>query len=131
MKKFKLALLALAVGIVVLFFFQNKPELVEPHAWKLNFFIPGLQYEYSSSYAMLLTGAFLIGLLAAYFSSLTARYKSNKAIKSLNAVVATQQEEIQVLKSELDRLKGSAPAVTPVEAEEVDPVTETRNPDAG
>jgi len=69
MKKVKLIVLVLAIGLIALVFFQNLPYLMaQPHLL-INLYIPGFQYDFSSiTNAVLLAGVFLIGLLIAYFS---------------------------------------------------------------
>ena len=51
---------------------------------------------------------FLIGFLIAYFFSLYERFKSKKTIKNLNTTTASQFEELEALKGELESLRSAS-----------------------
>lgn len=117
MKKLKLIALVLAIGLIAMVFYQNRSFLTIQSNFHIDLYFSHLEY-FGISNAMLLAGFFLIGLLISYFFSLSNRFKSNKTIKNLNAAIASQQETINSLKSEIDSLQSrTAPVVETVSDE--------------
>ncbi|MGD9972954.1 MAG: LapA family protein [Desulfatirhabdiaceae bacterium] len=104
MKKLKLIALVLAIGLIAMVFYQNRSFLMIQSNFHIDLYFSHLEY-FGISNAMLLAGFFLIGLLISYFLSLSNRFKSNKTIKNLNAAIASQQETINSLKSEIESLQ--------------------------
>lgn len=104
MKKLKLIALVLAIGLIAMVFYQNRSFLTNQSNFHIDLYFSYLEY-FGISNAMLLAGFFLIGLLISYFLSLSNRFKSNKTIKNLNAAIASQQETINSLKSEIESLQ--------------------------
>lgn len=104
MKKVKIALfvvLLIAIGGVV---YQNLPFFSAKHVLALNLKFWGYATpEIPNGFFLL--ACFLVGFLAAYIGGLMAKFKSNKMIKELNAVIDSQQEKISTLRGEMDILK--------------------------
>ncbi len=108
MKKFKLALWAIFLGLIAIIFFSNKDYFLAKQGIQINlFFTEPFQIQELPN-AIYFLVFFLAGFLIAYFISLSERFKSKKTIKNLNAAATSQLEEISVLKKEIDSLKSSA-----------------------
>ena len=108
MKKFKLALWVIFLGLIAIIFFSNKDYFMAKQGFQIDLFYtePFLIQELPNVIYFLIF--FLAGFLIAYFISLSERFKSKKTIKNLNAAATSQLEEISVLKKEIDSLKSSA-----------------------
>ena len=108
MKKFKLTLWAIFLGLIAIIFFSNKDYFMAKQGFQIDLFYtePFLIQELPNVIYFLIF--FLIGFLIAYFISLSERFKSKKTIKNLNATATSQLEEISVLKKEIDSLKSNA-----------------------
>ncbi|MFZ3045204.1 MAG: LapA family protein [Desulfatirhabdiaceae bacterium] len=113
MKKIKLIALVLAIGFIAMVFYQNRSFLMIKSNFHIDLYVSYFEYSGISN-AVLLAGFFLIGLLIAYFSGLSNRFKSNKTIKDLNAAIASQQQTINSLKSEIDSLHGRTAQTTEI-----------------
>jgi hypothetical protein len=113
MKKVKIVFWVILLIFMVAFFIQNKLFFMAKQS--LNFKLPFLETYHAPElpHAVLFLVFFLAGFLIAYFSSLYARFKSNKTIKNLNAAAAAQLEELTALKSELGALRGGSPGGGP------------------
>ena len=108
MKKFKLTLWAIFLGLIAIIFFSNKDYFMAKQGFQIDLFYtePFLIQELPNVIYFLIF--FLAGFLIAYFISLSERFKSKKTIKNLNAAATSQLEEISVLKKEIDSLKSNA-----------------------
>ena len=108
MKKFKLALLVIFLGLIAIIFFSNKDYFMAKQGFQIDlFYTEPFQIQELPNVIYFLI-FFLAGFLIAYFISLSERFKSKKTIKNLNAAATSQLEEISVLKKEIDSLKSSA-----------------------
>ena len=108
MKKIRIALLLAALGFSGLVIYQNMAYLSTSANLQMNLWIAG-PYAIGIINAQLILGAFFAGLLISYFGGLSFRFKNNKIIKSLNATVNSQLENITVLKSELSKYQSPVP----------------------
>ena len=108
MKKFKLALWVIFLGLIAIIFFSNKDYFMAKQGFQIDLFYtePFLIQELPNVIYFLIF--FFFFFLIAYFISLSERFKSKKTIKNLNAAATSQLEEISVLKKEIDSLKSSA-----------------------
>ena len=107
MKKVKIVLWIILLGFIAIIFFSNKDYFLAKQGIQINlFFREPFQIKELPNVVYFLI-FFLAGFLAAYFISLSERFKSKKTIKNLNAAATSQLEEISVLKKEIDSLKGS------------------------
>ena len=105
MKKARIALLIVVIGFIGLIVIQNWEYFNSLQGFRIDLFFFG-EYrtpEFSNWFFFL--SCFLIGILPAYFYGLIERYKSNKMIKKLYAASAAQNEEISVLKREVELLQ--------------------------
>jgi uncharacterized integral membrane protein len=108
MKKFKLALWVIFLGLIAIIFFSNKDYFMAKQGFQIDlFYTEPFQIQELPNVIYFLI-FFLAGFLIAYFISLSERFKSKKTIKNLNAAATSQLEEISVLKKEIDSLKSSA-----------------------
>jgi len=108
MKKIKILLWVIFLGLIAIIFFSNKDYFLAKQGIQINipFSEPFQIQELPNAIYFLVF--FLAGFLIAYFISLSERFKSKKTIKNLNAAATSQLEEISVLKKEIDSLKSSA-----------------------
>lgn len=108
MKKAKIVLWVIFLGLIAIIFFSNKDYFLAKQGIQINlFFTEPFQIQELPN-AIYFLVFFLAGFLIAYFISLSERFKSKKTIKNLNAAATSQLEEISVLKKEIDSLKSSA-----------------------
>ena len=108
MKKVKMAFWVVILLLVALFFYQNKSILMAKQS--LSYGLPFLDVQHAPElpFALFLLLSFLLGLLIAYFFSLSERFKSKKTIKNLNAAATSQLEEISALRKELEAMRGGS-----------------------
>ena len=108
MKKTKIVLCVIFLGLIAIIFFSNKDYFLAKQGIQIDipFSEPFQIQELPNAIYFLVF--FLAGFLIAYFISLSERFKSKKTIKNLNAAATSQLEEISVLKKEIDSLKSSA-----------------------
>lgn len=106
MKKAKIGLWVILLFFIVLFFYQNKDFFMARQG--LNYGLPFFKLHHGPELpiAVLFLLSFLVGLLGAYFFSLSDRFKSKKTIKNLNAAATSHLEEISALRKEVESLRG-------------------------
>ena len=108
MKKVKIALWVIFLGLIALLFFSNKDYFMAKHGMQINLFVTEPFYIQELPNVIYFLVFFLVGFLIAYFISLSERFKSKKTVKNLNAAATSQLQEISALKKEVDSLKSSA-----------------------
>ena len=108
MKKVKIALWVIFLGLIALIFFSNKDYFMAKHGLQINLYVTEPFYIQELPNVIYFLVFFLAGFLIAYFISLSERFKSKKTIKNLNAAATSQLQEISALKKEVDSLKSSA-----------------------
>ena len=108
MKKVKIALWVIFLGLIALLFFSNKDYFMAKHGIQINLFVTEPFYIQELPNVIYFLVFFLVGFLIAYFISLSERFKSKKTIKNLNAAATSQLQEISALKKDVDSLKSSA-----------------------
>ncbi len=91
MKKFKLLLWLLVLGLIALVVYQNLDFLKDQHTLTLNLGIR--QFSMELNLGVMLVGVFIAGFLIAYFFSLTHRFKSRKTIRKLNEELANERKK--------------------------------------
>ena len=109
MKKVKIAFWLIILVFAGVFVYQNKIFFMAKQSLSLT--LPFLETLHTPElpHAVLFLVFLLTGFLIAYFFGLYDRFKSKKAVKSLNASVATQQDELTALKRELASLRDASP----------------------
>ena len=108
MKKAKFVFWALLAGFFALIILQNQSFFLAKQSFRINLFV----WEYFTPavhIAILFAAFFLIGLLIAYFFSLSGKFRANRTIKSLNASLETQRTELETLKKQVAGLRPAAP----------------------
>ena len=102
MKKVKIVLWIIFLGLIAIIFFSNKDYFLAKQGVQINllFTEPFKIKELPNAIYFLVF--FLVGFLIAYFISLSERFKSKKTIKNLNAAATSQLQEISVLKKEVE-----------------------------
>ncbi len=97
MKKFKLLLWLLVLGLIALLVYQNLEFLKIRHTLTLNLGIR--QFSTELNLGVMLVGLFIAGFLIAYFFSLTHRFKSRKTIRRLNEELAGERKKTSAIQS--------------------------------
>jgi uncharacterized integral membrane protein len=108
MKKVKLAFWVVILFLVALFFYQNKSIFMAKQSFSYGLPFFEVQHAPELPLALFLLLSLLLGLLIAYFFSLSERFKSKKTIKNLNAAATSQLEEISELRKELEALRSGS-----------------------
>jgi uncharacterized integral membrane protein len=119
MKKLKIVLWLIIIGFIAIIFFSNKDYLMAKQVFQIDFLYGEPLHTMELPNAIFFLAFFLTGFLIAYFISLSARFKSKKTIKNLNAAATSQLEEIAALKKEVESLKSGS---SENEAEPQEPV---------
>jgi uncharacterized integral membrane protein len=109
MRKVKMVLWIILLGVIAIFVYSNKNYFFNTKQ-SIQILIPFKEpYTFKEMpNALYFLVFFVIGFLVAYFLSLSERFKSKKTIKNLNAAATSQLQEISTLKKEIDTLKTSA-----------------------
>ena len=105
MNKFKLVLWLIILGIIALVIFQNQAFFLGSETLRVN---PWVAPEYQTApipVAAICLIFFIFGLLLAYIFGVPEKFRNRKAIKRLNAVNASQTDEIDNLKKEINSLR--------------------------
>jgi hypothetical protein len=104
MKKVKIVVSLLILGLIALIGFQNREFVLVTQQFGINL----LFYRYLSpeipNFALLIA-FFMAGLLLAYFSGLKARFQSRRAIKALTGQLDSCREKIAALEQNPAGLK--------------------------
>ena len=105
MKKVKIVFWVIILVVAAVFVYQNQIFFMAKQS--LSFKLPFLEVYHTPElpHAVIFLVFFLIGFLIAYFFSLYERFKSKKTIKNLNTTTASQFEELEALKGELESLR--------------------------
>ena len=101
MKKIKIALWVILLGIIGFVFYQNREFFMAKHNLILD--IPFMTHRETSDLtnAVIIAAFFLAGLLISYLFCLYKKFKANKTIKKLTVSNETLKTEISTLRNEL------------------------------
>ncbi len=101
MKKIKIALWVILLGIIGFVFYQNREFFMAKHNLILD--IPFMAHRETSDLtnAVIIAAFFLAGLLISYLFCLYKKFKANKTIKKLTVSNETLKTEICTLRNEL------------------------------
>jgi uncharacterized membrane protein YciS (DUF1049 family) len=108
MKKLKIVLWVLIIGLIAIIFFSNKDYLLAKQVFQIDLVYGEPFYTVEMANAIFFLVFFLTGFLIAYFISLSARFKSKKTIKNLNTAATSQLAEIAALKKEVESLQSGS-----------------------
>lgn len=102
MKKLKIVLFLLFIGIIGLIVFQNKEYMFMEQGLQFNTYLSDPYYSPPFPNAIWLVLCIAIGFLVSYFSNLVERYRSNKVQRELNAKIESQIDMISKLRAQLE-----------------------------
>jgi len=119
MKKIKLLLWLIILGLIALVVYQNLKFLMEPQAITVNLWIQ--QYNIELNIGVILLGLFIAGLLISYFFSLTHRFRARKMIRQLSEELTLERKKVAELESRLDKQAPSSGNAGTVSAESSEP----------
>jgi uncharacterized integral membrane protein len=108
MKKLKIVLWVIIIGFIAIIFFSNKDYLLAKQVLQIDLLYGEPFHIMELPNAVFFLVFFLTGFLVIYFISLSARFKSKKTIKNLNAAATSQLEEIAALKKEVESLQSGS-----------------------
>ena len=111
MKKFKLLLWLIVLGLVALVVYQNLKFLMTPQNVEVNLWIQ--HYSVELSIGVIMLGLFLAGLLISYFFSLAHRFKARKTIRKLNEELTIERKKVAELESQIAKDAPPAPSTAP------------------
>ncbi len=120
MKKIMIVFLLIVVGLTATVILQNRSFFASTHSLHVNLWV----WEHHTSefsIGVFCLALFLAGLLLAYFSGLSQRYKSGKTVKRMETSLRSTMEMVTTLKNELQSLKGGASAAAKSETPSPDP----------
>jgi uncharacterized integral membrane protein len=121
MRKFKIVLALVIIGVIAMFVAQNEPYFKANNSFRVK--VPMME-EYHSPLIynwQICLGAFGVGVILVFLASLPGRMRTRKTLKELNATIQTHQDEITTLKK--DTPQPSSPS--PPSAEETPPPSAT------
>ena len=111
MKKFKLLLWLIVLGLIALVVYQNKGFLMQTQEVEVNLWIQ--HYNVELNIGVILLGLFLAGLLISYFFSLAHRFKTRKTIKKLNEELTIERKKVAELESQRGKEDGTSSSAEP------------------
>ena len=100
MKKVKLLLWLVVLGLLALGIYQNLTLLKQLVTVKLDLWVFD-PFQAQLRFGVLLLGLFIAGLLVAYFFSLAQRFRARKTIRKLNESLQAEQKKVVELESRL------------------------------
>lgn len=106
MKKTTLIIWVIIIGIIALVIFQNQTFFLANQSLRINLGVVDAYNAPELPIAILFLFFFFSGVIIAYLFNLSARFKAIRAIKKLNATLASHKDELNALKSEIAKLKG-------------------------
>lgn len=110
MKKFKLLLWLIILGLVALVVYQNLKFLMTQQTITVNLWIQ--QYSVELSIGVMMLGLFIAGLLISYFFSLAHRFRTRKMIRQLNEELTLERKKVAELESQLGKLSPPSSAAS-------------------
>lgn len=102
MKKLKLILWLIFIGIFGLIVFQNQEYLLMKQSLLLNTYLSEPYQSPPIPNAIWFISCLVIGFLISYFSNLVERYRSGKIQKELSAKIEAQIDMISKLRTQLE-----------------------------
>jgi hypothetical protein len=126
MKKMKIAFWVLVFAFLGLIIYQNLAYFRAPWSLQLNLAFAAYQTPEFPIWVFFI-GLFLIGIILTYLFCLPAKFRAGKTIRTLNATITSQRDELAALKNEVTAMRSPAPAEPaagespPAGAEKVEP----------
>ncbi|CAD7849323.1 MAG: hypothetical protein [Olavius algarvensis Delta 4 endosymbiont] len=126
MKKMKIAFWILVFAFLGLIIYQNIAFFRAPLSLQVNLAVKAYETPEFQIWVYFI-GVFILGILLTYLFSLPAKFRVGKSIRTLNATIASQRDELGALKNEVAAMRSPAPAVpaetepAPVDTDKVEP----------
>jgi ABC-type transport system involved in multi-copper enzyme maturation permease subunit len=123
MKKLKLILWLIFIGIIGLIVYQNQDYLLAKQSMLFNSYLSEPYQSPPMPNAVWFLSCLVIGFLISYFSNLVDRFKSSKIQKELTAKIDSQIDMISKLRSQLESqgMNSSAAPSETVENQSIPP----------
>jgi uncharacterized membrane protein YciS (DUF1049 family) len=113
MKKFKIIIWLIIIGVIGLIMYQNRDFFMARHSLGID--LISAQYQSPElPTAIFFMAFFLIGWLIGYLFSLADRFRAGKTLKRLQQSIHSQQSDIESMKRDVEALK---PQIEQAEAE--------------
>ena len=128
MKKMKIAFWLLVFAFLALIIYQNIAFFRAPLSLQVNLGFT----EYATPEIQIwgfFIALFLLGILLTYLFCLPAKFRAGKNVRALNAKIASQRNELDLLKKDILAMRSPAP-VEPAKAEPAPVVTDKVEPRA-
>lgn len=119
MKKIKLFLWLIILGLIALVVYQNLKFLMTPQTIRINLWIQ--QYSIELNIGVILLGLFVAGLLISYFLSLGHRFRTRKMIRQLSEELTLERKKVAELESRMGKQAPSPPDAAAASADSSDP----------
>lgn len=114
MKKFKIAFWILVFAFLALVIYQNKAFFQAPLSLQVNLAVTAYETPELQIWVFFI-GMFLLGIILTYLFSLPARFNAGRHVKTLNATVASQRDELAALKNDVAAMRTPPPVEPAVE----------------
>jgi len=115
MKKMKIVFWLLVFAFLALIIYQNLAFFRAPLSLQVNLGFT----EYATPEFQIwvfFIALFFLGILLTYLFSLPAKFSAGKEKRTLNATIASQRDELNALKNDVDAMRSPAP-VEPAQGE--------------
>lgn len=120
MKKMKFAFWILVFALLALIIYQNRAFFQAPLSLRINLAFTEYVTPELKIWVFFIT-LFCLGILLTYVFSLPAKFRAGKSIRTLNATITSQRDELAGLRNEVAAMRSPAPAEpAPVEPAPVD-----------
>jgi len=113
MKKFKIAFWILVFAFLAMVIYQNRPFFQAPKSLKVDLAVTAYETPELQIWVFFI-GLFLLGIILTYLFSLPAKFRAGKNMRALNAKIASQRNDLDLLKKDILAMRSPAP-VEPAE----------------
>lgn len=107
MKKFKIVLWIIIIGLFVMMFFQNKAFFESKNSFTIDLFVVDAYTSPEIFNAVWVLVALVVGFLIAYFFSFLQKLKTNKLFKGMKSKIQEQEKIITRLRQEFGTHAGN------------------------
>ena len=124
MKKIKILFWLIVIALLALIMYQNQNFLFAEHNLRINLGFYANQTPPVPS-IIIFCSFFMVGLLLAYFSTLSGRFKSHRTIKELKQKIALYKEKNVALEKQVQNAKSEVQATAETPSETRDTAADT------
>ncbi len=120
MKKMKIAFWLLVFAFLALIIYQNSAFFRAPLSLQVKL---GFAEYVTPEFPIwvFFIALFFLGIVLTYLLSLPAKFKAGKNMRTLNATIASQRDELNVLKNDVAAMRSPAPVEpAPVDTDKVE-----------